>query len=86
VTCWGEDDDHCAADPSTRKFDRRRNPTRYAKVRVRTPDGLVRRLAEQAGSDLRLNVVAVIPEREDYTQYRPEDVLRFDRLSIVTYA
>jgi hypothetical protein len=86
VTCWGEDDDHCAVDPSTRKFDRRRNPTRYAKVRVRTPDGLVRRLAEQAGSDLRLNVVAVIPEREDYTQYRPEDVLRFDRLSIVTYA
>jgi hypothetical protein len=84
VDCWGEDEDHCA-DPSSRKFDRRRSPTRYAKVRVRTPEGLLRRLAEQAEGELTLNVVAVIPEREDYAKYTPEDVLRFDRASIVTY-
>ncbi len=33
-----------------------------------------------------LNVVAVLPAREDYKDYDPADVLRFDRACIVTYA
>jgi len=84
VNCWGDDDAHCTP-ASGRKFDRRRNPTRYAKVRVRTPEGLLRQLVEQAGGDVSLNVVAVIPDREDYARYSPEDVLSFSRASIVTY-
>jgi hypothetical protein len=79
VECWGDDEEHCA--PATgRKFDARRPPPRYAKVRVRTPEGVVRRLAERAAGDLSLHIVAVAPEAEE----RP-DMLRFDRLSIVTY-
>jgi hypothetical protein len=85
VDCWGETDDHCAQ-PAGGRFDRRRSPTRFAKIRVRTPDGLVRRLAGEADGDMTLNVVAVLPAREDYKDYDPADVLRFDRLSIVTYA
>jgi hypothetical protein len=85
VECWGEDDDHCAQ-PQGRSFDRRRSPTRYAKLRVRTPEGVLRRLAEKADGELTLNIVAVLPDREDYRRYAPEDVLRFRRLSIVTYA
>ena len=53
---------------------------------MRTPDGLVRRLAGEADGELTLNVVAVLPAREDYKDYDPADVLRFERLSIVTYA
>jgi hypothetical protein len=85
VECWGDEEDHCAQPPG-RRFDRRRSPTRHAKVRVRTPDGLLARLAARAEGELTLNVVAVIPEREDYQRYAPEDVLRFSRLAIVTYA
>ena len=84
VHCWGEEG-HCEV-PERRGFDRRRDPTRFAKVRVRIADGLLPRLVERADGELTLNVVAVIPEREDYRDFRPEDVLRFDRLSIVTYA
>jgi hypothetical protein len=85
VECWGEAEEHCAQ-PAGRGFDRRRSPTRYAKVRVRTPEGLLAKRVAEAEGDLTLNVVAVIPERPDYRDYKPEDVLRFDRLSIVTYA
>lgn len=84
VECWGEDDDHCAQ-PAGRKFDRRRSPNRYAKVRVRTPEGVLERLVAQADGDLTLNLVAVLPE-PDEEQYSPADVLRFERLAIVTYA
>jgi hypothetical protein len=85
VECWGDSDDHCAQ-PDGGRFDRRRSPTRYAKIRVRTPDGLMRRLAGEADGELTLNVVAVLPAREDYKAYDPADVLRFERLAIVTYA
>ncbi len=85
VDCWGETDEHCAP-PRGGRFDHRRSPPRYGKIRVRTPDGLLRRLAEEAEGELTLNVVAVLPAREDYKDYEPADVLRFDRLSIVTYA
>lgn len=84
VECWGEDDDHCAQ-PAGRAFDQRRSPVRYAKVRVRTPRGLLARLVARAEGELTLNVVAVLPE-EDAEQYSPEDVLRFERLAIVAYA
>jgi hypothetical protein len=76
--CWGEDEEHCAPETG-RKFDLRRPPNRYAKVRVRTPDGAVRRLAEGA-DNLTLHIVVVMPEDEER-----DDVLRFDRLSIITY-
>jgi hypothetical protein len=81
VECWGEDEEHCA-DPSARPFDRRRPPNRYAKIRVRIPDGVLERLVTRAEGDLSLHVVAVVAGGEE-----PEvDVLRFDRLAIVTYA
>jgi hypothetical protein len=83
--CWGDDDAHCA-EPSDRKFDRRRAPTRYAKVRVRTPEGLIRRLAGEAEGELTLNIVAVVPRYQEGERHPAEDVLRFERVSIVTYA
>lgn len=83
--CWGDDEDHCAP-PAGRKFDRRRSPTRYAKVRVRTPEGLLAELASRAEGDLTLNLVAVMPEGEGEPEHSPDEALRFDRLAIVTYA
>lgn len=85
VYCWGETEQHCEQ-PDERKFDRRRYPTRYAKVRVRTSEGVLPEMVAKAGEELTVNLVAVIPARDDYAQYKPEDVLRFERLSIVTYA
>jgi len=85
VDCWGETDEHCEQ-PDGGRFDRRRSPTRYGKIRIRTPEGLLRRLAGEADGEMTLNVVAVLPAREDYKDYDPADVLRFDRVSIVTYA
>jgi len=85
VFCWGEDERHCEQ-PDEREFDRRRYPNRYAKARVRTIDGLLRELVSKSGDQATLHIVAVLPEREDYAQYKAEDVLRFERLSIVTYA
>lgn len=85
VECWGEDEGHCAA-PEGRKFDRRQPPQRYAKVRVRTPDGLLARLAGSVeGDEATLNVVAVLPASAAYSDRKPEDALRFKRISIVTY-
>lgn len=83
--CWGDDEEHCAQ-PDGRKFDRRRSPTRYAKVRVRTPDGLLAELAGRSEGDLTLNLVAVLPEEEGESEQSPADALRFERLAIVTYA
>jgi hypothetical protein len=81
--CWGEEG-HCD-EPVRTKFDRRRNPTRYAKFRVRTRDGALAKLA--AGRDeLTLNIVAVLPKHPDYESVDPADALRFSRVSIVTYA
>jgi hypothetical protein len=85
VECWGEDEEHCA-EPARRRFDRRRSPTRWAKVRVRTPEGALSRLVKDAGDELTLHIVAVMPELADYSNYQPADVLRFERLSIITYA
>jgi hypothetical protein len=84
VECWGEEG-HCD-EPDRREFDRRRNPTRYAKFRVKIPEGALARRLEDAGDEVTLSVVAVLPEREEYKRFDPVDVLRFERLSIVTYA
>lgn len=85
VECWGEDEGHCAA-PAGRKFDGRQPPQRYAKVRVRTPDGLLARLAGAVeGDEATLNVVAVLPDGDAYQDRKPEEALRFERLAIVTY-
>jgi hypothetical protein len=81
VECWGEDEEHCA-EPTTRPFDHRRPPNRYAKIRVRIPDGVLERLATRADGELTLHVVAVVTGGETPAG----DILRFDRLSIVTYA
>jgi hypothetical protein len=78
--CWGDDEDHCA-EPTARPFDHRRPPNRYAKIRVRIRDGVLQQLAAGADGDLTLHVVPVVAGDET----PPGDVLRFDRLSIVTY-
>jgi tyrosinase len=80
VDCWGDEETHCD-EPAPRKFDHRRPPNRYAKIRVRTRDGVLQRAA--AGADaLSLRIVTVLPAASDTN---PADVLRFDRVSIVTY-
>ena len=84
LECWGEEG-HCEP-PERVAFDRRRDPTRWAKARVRVPEGRLARVLEGAGDEPKLSIVAVVPRRPDYDGFKPEDVLRFDRLSIVTYA
>jgi hypothetical protein len=84
VDCWGKEG-HCD-EPADRKFDRRRVPTRHAKIRVRTPDGALAQLMDGADDEVTLNLVAVLPDTEEYKRFKPEDALRFERLSIVTYA
>jgi hypothetical protein len=81
VECWGEDEEHCG-EPTARPFDRRRPSNRYAKIRVRIPDGVLQQLAARADGDLTVHVVAVVAGGEAPAG----DILRFDRLSIVTYA
>jgi len=49
---------------------------------VRIPDGVLERLATRADGELTLHVVAVVTGDETPAG----DILRFDRLSIVTYA
>ncbi len=83
LECWGEEG-HCEP-PERVAFDRRRDPTRWAKVRVRVPDGRLARVLEGAGDEAALSIVAVVPPHADYERVRPADVLRFERLSIVTY-
>ncbi len=83
VECWGETG-HCD-EPEQRKYDRRRIPVRYAKVRITVPEGRLERLVDQASGDPTISVVAVFPDRKDYKQFNPEDALRFERLSIITY-
>jgi hypothetical protein len=83
--CWGDDETHCAQ-PAGRKFDYRRSPTRDAKIRVRTPEGRLAELVAGAGDELTLNLVAVLPEGEGEPERSADDVLRFERLAIVTYA
>lgn len=83
VDCWGEDEGHCHP-ASGRKFDRRRPPGRYAKVRVTVDADRVARLAERAGDEATLTIVAVTTaSRESGSDGDP--VLRFDRLSFITY-
>ena len=79
--CWG-DEGHCE-EPVRTKFDRRRNPTRYAKIRVRTPEGRLAKVAAEA-DELTLNIVAVLPRHRDYESLDPADALRFSRASIIT--
>jgi hypothetical protein len=78
--CWGEEG-HCDEPVGGRKFDRRRNPTRYAKVRLTLPADLRERVG-QLGAELTLSVVAVVPGQPAESA---EDPLRFRRMSIITY-
>jgi len=79
--CWGEEG-HCDEPPGRRSFDRRRNPTRYAKVRLTLPDDL-RELAGQREGELTLSVVAAVAGRPKAET--SNGALRFQRLSIITY-
>lgn len=82
VDCWGDEETHCH-EPEPRKFDHRRPPNRYAKIRVRTRDGALRDAAAKAGSDaLTLRILTILPGGSDA---KADDVLRFDRVSIVAY-
>jgi hypothetical protein len=75
--CWGEKG-HCDPVDERRAFDRRRDPVVRAKIRVRTDADVLRRCLDQ-DEQLTLTVVPALPGGED------DDVLRFERLSIVTY-
>lgn len=75
--CWGERG-HCEPREERRAFDRRRDPTVRAKIRVTADAGVLRRCIEQDG-ELTVTVVPAVPGGER------DDVLRFERLSIVTY-
>lgn len=79
--CWGEEG-HCDEPAERRKFDRRRNPTRYAKVRVTLPEDLPELVGRQEG-ELTLSVVAAVPGGQKAEP--SEGALRFRRLSIITY-
>ena len=83
VECWGEDEGHCAP-ASERKFDRRNPPGRHAKVRVTVPADRARRLAERAGEQTTVAIVAVTTGRRD-ARAQAGAVLRFGRLSLITY-
>ncbi|MGH2770764.1 MAG: hypothetical protein ACRDJF_09630 [Actinomycetota bacterium] len=83
VECWGEAG-HCD-EPQRRPYDRRRPPVMHAKVRITVPEGRLERLIGQASGDPTLSVVAVLPDRKDYQQFSEEDVLKFERLSIIVY-
>lgn len=84
LDCWGEEG-HCD-EPAGGKFDRRRSPTRYAKIRVRTPDGRLAELASKADDQVTLNIAVVLPQHPEYKRFEPAEILRFSRLAIVTYA
>jgi hypothetical protein len=79
--CWGEEG-HCDEPVGRRRYDRRRNPTRYAKVRLTLPDNL-RELVSQREGELTLSIVAAVPERQP--REAEAQALRFKRLSIITY-
>jgi hypothetical protein len=79
--CWGEEG-HCDEPVGRRKYDRRRNPTRYAKVRLTLPDNL-RELIGQREGELTLTIVAAVPEQQP--REAEARALRFERLSIITY-
>ena len=83
LDCWGEEG-HCEEPAHRRKYDRRRVPVRYAKARVPIPDGFVDEHAEDGR--LRLKVVPVLGNNRDYEGRDPADALRYERISIVTYA
>jgi tyrosinase len=80
VECWGDEETHCD-EPTPRKFDRRRPPNRYAKIRVRTRGEALQRAAADGG-ELTLRIVTVLPGDSDK---KPEDALRFERMSVITY-
>jgi hypothetical protein len=79
--CWGEEG-HCDEPPERRKFDRRRSPTRYAKVRLTLPENL-REIVGKREGELTLSVVAAVPPGQKGET--ADEVLRFSRLSIITY-
>jgi hypothetical protein len=79
--CWGEEG-HCDEPAERRKFDRRRNPTRYAKVRLTLPDNLRDLVGEREG-ELTLSLVAAVPGGQQTET--ADAVLRVKRISIITY-
>ncbi len=85
VECWGEEG-HCDDPVERHPYDHRRNPTRYAKFTITVPEERLHRLLGQSSDDPKLSIVVVIPTLERYQDFQPSEVLRFDRLSIVTFA
>jgi hypothetical protein len=81
--CWGEEG-HCEEQPPRRKFDRRRGPTLRAKIRVTLDAEQLQQIASRE-EELTISVVAAVPSRDDYRQLAGEGVLRFKRLSLITY-
>jgi hypothetical protein len=75
--CWGERG-HCDPREERRALDRRRDPTVRAKIRLTADRDVLRRCVEQGG-ELTVTVVPAVPGDEQ------DDVLRFERMSIVTY-
>lgn len=83
--CWGEEG-HCDV-PTRRSFDRRRDPTRFAKVRVVIPQGRLPRLLDQAEEDqASLSIVVALADSPDSQPSDPSDALVFDRIAMITYA
>ena len=85
VECWGEEG-HCDDPAERRRFDHRRNPTRFAKFALTVPPGRLQQVLGQSSGDPTLSVVVVMPEVERYRDFEPAEVLKFDRLSIVIFA
>jgi hypothetical protein len=83
VECWGEEG-HCD-DVGDRKFDHRRNPTRYAKTRVTVPRDRLARLVQDADGEATLSIVVVMPPLQRYESFDRAEILSFRRLSLVTY-
>lgn len=82
--CWGEEG-HCDV-REARKFDRRRDPTRFAKVRVTVPrERLTRLLQDGEDNQATVSIVAVVPETPDREHPEPSEVLHFERVSFITY-
>ena len=82
--CWGEEG-HCHELPPRRKFDRRRASANPQKIVVTMPEHFAARLTD-GGQEAVLSIVVGLPERARGGEAASDGVLRFERLSVVTYA
>jgi tyrosinase len=82
--CWGEEG-HCHELPPHRKFDRRRASANPQKIVVTMPEGFAAGLTE-GGQEAVFSIVVGLPERARRGDAASDGVLRFERLSVVTYA